>query len=103
MGRIRRVSVRKHKVNLTSSHCLPFKLIIFTLSISSYASVSSKDAVFILGGRNYNLDSCVSTIARFQNERWEKVGDLKTARCGLGAVKYGPNFMIFGGWSGSDR
>ena len=74
-----------------------------TLSISSYTSVSSRDAVFILGGWNNNLNSCVPTIARFKNEKWEKIGDLKTARCGHGAVKYGPNYMIFGGWSSSDR
>ena len=65
--------------------------------------MSIKDAVFIIGGWNNNLDACVSTIARFQNKKWEKIGDLKKARCGHEAVKYGPNYMIFGGWVSSDR
>lgn len=65
-------------------------------SFSDYASISYEDAVFILGGRVDNRYP-VSTIARYKNDKWEKVGNLMTARCALGAIKYGSYNVIIGG------
>ena len=66
--------------------------------------MSIHDAVFIIAGWVTNKDwsGSVTTIARFKDEKWNKVGDLKTPRSGAKAVKYGPVYMIIGGWSGSD-
>ena len=71
-------------------------VIIKSLSISDYASISTCDAVFIIGGLS-NRVVPLTTIARYQNDGWEHIGDLIIARSGFGAIKYGPQYYIIGG------
>ena len=68
------------------------------LRISNYGTASTDSAAFILGGVYY-LDDVkrTSTIARFQNDKWEKIGELKEARSLLSAILFDGEYLILGG------
>ena len=53
--------------------------IIFVSSIGWYATTSSIDSVYIIGGY-IGGGTYLSTIAQFKNDVWKKAGDLVIAR-----------------------
>ena len=71
------------------------------LSIGQYTIVSSSTAVFILGGKADWGNT--SKVARFQNLIWKQIANLKFARHGHRALKYGDLVMIVGGWATADK
>ena len=70
-------------------------------SISWYASISTSDTVYIIGGLVRIRDDYVktSTIARYKNGKWKHVNDLAMARNSANAIQYGDKVMVIGGRS----
>ena len=73
------------------------------LSITGYASISTHNAVYIIGGWDYGyVDKWMvpyrqtSIIAKYQNG-WEHVNDLMTARGNADAIQYNGKIMVIGG------
>ena len=74
------------------------------LRICRYATASTDSAAFILGGVYY-LDGLkrTSTIARFQNDKWEKIGELREVKYGLSAILFDGEYLILGGETIKDQ
>ena len=75
------------------------------LRISNYGTASTDSAAFILGGVYY-LDFIMkrtSTIARFQNDKWEKIGELREVKYGLSAILFDGEYLILGGETIKDQ
>ena len=71
------------------------------LRISSYATTSTEDSVYILGGWTSDSDTGLKcpTIAQFKDGEWNKVADLRQSRHAHGAISYGSLTMVVGGSS----
>ena len=63
--------------------------------ITYYATVSSSDSVYVIGGARDNRSS--HAITRFRNNVWQNVGNLLEWRSSHGAIKYENRVMIIGG------
>ena len=64
-----------------------------------YATVSTDDSVYIIGGFTDGSPSFTSTIAEFKDGNWEAVGHLAEARCVHGSITSGSSTMVIGGQS----
>ena len=62
--------------------------------IHSYSTVSTSDAVYIVGG-DYTPD----IVAEYNDDRWRLLDHLKQGRHGHGSVMVGDQTMIIGGRS----
>ena len=60
------------------------------LSIYEYATTSTKDAVFVIGGMNNG-----KTIAEYKNRKWTNVGELEKIRFQTRSITFGGQAMIF--------
>ena len=69
--------------------------ILITFRISSYGTASTDSAAYILGG--YGGDGRISTIAQFQNNEWQKIGNLKEIKSDSSAILHGGEYLIIGG------
>ena len=83
-----------------SKNCPKIYTIFF--SISSYATASTDESVFIIGGFIGPTapwkPAFTSTIAEYKDGNWEKVGDLAQARYSHGAITSESVTMILGGY-----
>ena len=74
-------------------------------SIAYYATTSTKESVYILGGFNNDLNTSRSTsiIAEYKNGQWFNVGNLSQIKYGHGAITFdhysGAITMVLGGSS----
>ena len=68
----------------------------FHNSISYYAALAIKRAVYIIGG--YESYNSVSTVAIFENEKWRKAGELNQGRSGHGAITVNDRIYVIGGF-----
>ena len=68
------------------------------LRIANYGTASTDSAAYILGGYYY-LDGHqrTSTIAQFQNDKWQKIGELKEIKSHPSAILYDGEYLIIGG------
>ena len=71
------------------------------LRIVRYATASTPDAAFIIGGWDGSTKS--DLIARFQNNEWSQYGSLHRRRAGPGSVTFGSQTLIIGGWTDDGR
>ena len=75
---------------------------IFNISrISNYGTASTDSAAYILGGfigQTYPSWR-TSTIAQFQNNAWQKIGDLKEIKSDSSAILFHGEYFIIGGSS----
>ena len=72
--------------------------------IASYATTSTEEGVYIIGGWNGWIDrspSRSSTIAKYSDSIWTNTGRLKLARSRHVALTVEGITMIFGGWDGN--
>ena len=69
--------------------------------ITHYATASTKDSVYIIGGFTYDstIGDRTSVIAEYRNDKWNIVGNLNQARHGHSAIKSGALTMVIGGSS----
>ena len=69
--------------------------------ISMYATTSTEESVFIIGGfTNVSSDGLrTSIIAEYRADEWNNAGNLKQPRQAHGAIKSGSLTMIIGGES----
>ena len=65
-------------------------------SISEYAALAIKRAVYIIGGWD-SYSGYVATVAIFENEKWRKAGELNQARAGHGAITVNRRIYVIGG------
>ena len=68
--------------------------------ISSYGTASTDSAAYILGGfigDGYSSLTRISTIAKFQNNEWQKIGDLKEIKSDTSAILHDGEYLIIGG------
>ena len=63
--------------------------------ISSYSTVNSPDAAYIIGG-SYTLN----VVAEFRNDQWTQLYDLNKGRSIHGSITVGAQTMIVGGFNG---
>ena len=71
--------------------------IYLTLRISSYGTASTDSAAYIIGGYNHLKPSRTSIIAQFQNNEWQKIGDLKEVKSDTSAIVHNGEYLIIGG------
>ena len=74
--------------------------IVFRIAI--YASTSTEESVYIIGGWNGESDGETdksSVIAEYKNDKWFNIGNLQQARYSHGAITSGSWTMIIGGSS----
>ena len=69
--------------------------------IVRYATASTPDSAFIIGGWDGSTKS--DLIARFQNNEWSQYGTLHRRRAGPGSVTFGNQTLIIGGWTDDGR
>lgn len=69
--------------------------------IVRYATASTPDAAFIIGGWDGSTWSDV--IARFKDDEWSLYGNLHRRRSGPGSITSGYQTMIIGGWTDDGR
>jgi len=74
-----------------------FHFWIESLRISKYASVSTIDAVFIIGGWSGN--DYLSNLAQYKNNIWNNFGNLYQARGSHRAIFFSSSILVFGGSS----
>ena len=67
-------------------------------SIAYYATASTNESVFIIGGFTGGSPAYTSTIAEYKDGNWEKVGDLAQRRYSHGAITSESVTMILGGY-----
>ena len=75
-------------------------IIIIFFRIASYATASTAESIYIIGGVHHwkgDLNSVTSNIVEYKNGNWEKVGNLANPRWNLGAITSGSLTMIVGG------
>ena len=69
--------------------------------ISLYATASTEDAVYVIGGATDTvLDNSLNTIAKFSEGLWQKTGELKQKRFGHSVITSGNKVLIVGGTTG---
>ena len=76
------------------------------LRISNYGTASTDSAAYIFGGywEEYDHDTFVgqySIIAQFQNNEWQKIGDLKEVKSDTSAILHDKECLFIGGDSKS--
>jgi len=69
----------------------------FHYSISHYAALPIKRAVYIIGGYD-SSGFDIATVAIFENEKWRKAGELNQNRRGHGAITVNEKIYVIGGW-----
>ena len=70
--------------------------------IAKYATTSSEESVYIIGGYNGESDGVSdvsSVIAEYKNDEWFNIGNLQQARSSHGAITSGSWTMVIGGGS----
>ena len=72
-------------------------MIIFS-SIRGYATASTSEAAYIIGG-----SFTKNIIAEFKNDSWRRMGTLAKGRWGHGAIQLGDEVMVIGGLSSDNR
>ena len=65
------------------------------LRISNYGTASTDSAAYILGG--FLGAKRTSIIAQFQNNEWQKIGDLKEVKNDPSAIFFDGEYLIIGG------
>ena len=64
----------------------------------SYYSVSSTNqAAFFIGG--FDGNSQLSVIAKYENDKWSRHGNLKRRRYGHGSITSGTTTFVIGGYT----
>ena len=66
-------------------------------SVGYYSTASSNEAVYIIGGFNGG-DPYDSTIAKFMDNNWSKVGELNAGRYAHSSITYNEETIILGGF-----
>ena len=68
------------------------------LRISNYGTTSTDSAAYLLGGYYYlEGHKRTSTIAQFQNNEWQKIGDLNEIKSDSSAILHDGEYLIVGG------
>ena len=62
-----------------------------------YATASTVDSVYIIGGYTAGSPSCTSTIAEYKDGNWKSVGNLAQSRFRHGAITSESTTMVIGG------
>ena len=70
--------------------------IYLTLRISNYGTASTDSAAYILGGYFARAER-TSTIAQFQNDEWQKIGELNEVKSDSSAILHNGEYLIIGG------
>ena len=65
----------------------------YSRRISRYSTASTKEAAFVIGGRDLDV------IAQFQNNQWSRYGNLQKRRSLHGSITSGSLTMIIGGYT----
>ena len=70
--------------------------------IAYYATTSTDDSVYIIGGFTYDSSTSSRTpiIAEYKNNQWRNAGSLNQSRYAHGAITSGGLTMVIGGSAG---
>ena len=69
----------------------------YLFRIKCYATASTAESVFIIGGHTRGKPDTTTTIAEYKNGNWIHAGNLAKSRYGHGAITLGDITMIVGG------
>ena len=89
--------IGRHRSSTTTFHG---NQIIFR--IARYATASTEESVFIIGGQTDPSVTATSTIAEYKDGIWKHAGNLAQPKRNLGSITSGSITMIVGGLSGSE-
>ena len=84
-------------MSIESNIVLSFNPLCFTFRISHYATSSTENSVYIIGGYAASPNN-IPIIAQYKNDEWHNVGNLKQGRHGHGAITSGSLTMVIGGY-----
>ena len=70
----------------------------FIFRIGYYATASTDECVYIIGGSTAGSPSYTSTIAEYKDGDWKNVGNLVQGRHAHGAITSGSITMVVGGY-----
>ena len=66
--------------------------------IAFYATASTDESVYIIGGYTAGSPKKITTIAEYKNGNWKRAGNLAQARYNHGAIASGYTSMVVGGY-----
>ena len=87
---------KRHESNLLD--CDPQFIMYWYYRISLYATASTNESIYIIGGYVGGSASYTSTIAEYKEENWKNVGNLAQARAYHGAITSESTTMSVGGY-----
>ena len=67
----------------------------YAYTIYDYATTSTSDSAYVIGG--IIDDGTSGVIARYKNDCWSNIGNLKTSRSSHSAITIGSITMVVGG------
>ena len=91
---------------MTGNHlkyfCIGF---ILFLRISHYATTTTEDSVYIIGGwsSGSSAENRIPIIAKYKSDKWYNEGNIYQTRANHSAITYGPLTMIIGGASNDEQ
>ena len=78
-------------------------LTVYLRRISAYSVASTSEAAFVIGGLDGSGSSTVDVIAKFENDEWSLLGNLRNGRPAHGSITYGTETLIIGGWTSDGK
>ena len=72
-------------------------LINFLSAINAYSTVDLTDGVVFIAGKEVNWWTSSKIVAKFANDEWSKLPDLKQGRSWHGSIQIGSKTVIIGG------
>ena len=92
----------RFEIQLVESYIICSRKLKFILRIRYYSTVSTDDAVLVIGG-DFGSGSITSIVAEYKDGSWSNIGNLGQPTGALRAMRSGSNILILGGmWVNRD-
>ena len=82
-----------------SKYLTNFSFLELIFRISYYATASTDESVYIIGGFTAGSPHRITTIAEYKDGNWKTAGNLAQARYNHGAIASGYTSMVVGGFA----
>ena len=83
---------------MISKYLTNFSFLELIFRISYYATASTDESVYIIGGFTAGSPHRITTIAEYKDGNWRIAGNLAQARNNHGAITSGSTTMVVGGY-----
>ena len=62
--------------------------------VAFYSTAETADSAYVIGGQN-----TLNIVAEFNNDKWNRLPDLKKGRYGHGSIMVEDRILVIGGWN----